>query len=67
VVEEEVPLGPILTATITMLVLVLLSSGIYVLSEGHGSPKSPAWVLFMSSLLTLAALVLVSFVWLVVF
>jgi VIT1/CCC1 family predicted Fe2+/Mn2+ transporter len=65
-VEEEVPLGPLLTAATVMLVLVFLSSGIYVCSEGHGSPKSPAWILFMSSLLALAALVLVSFVRLVV-
>jgi hypothetical protein len=59
-------LGPLLTAATVMLVVVFLSSGIYVCTEGHGSPRSPAWVLFMGSLLALAALVLVSFVRLVV-
>jgi hypothetical protein len=65
-VDAEIPMGPMLTTITMALVIVLLSSGIYVFSEGHGSPKSPAWALFMTSLLAVAALVLVSFFRLVV-
>jgi hypothetical protein len=65
-VKEKIPMGPMLTTITATLVILLLSSGIYVFSEGHGSPKSPAWALFMTSLLALAAVVLVSFFRLVV-